>query len=55
LAHAPNNDDTGGHAQSLLLRQYMASSFPKASDGHGGSLITDPALTHQSQLTLPHT
>jgi hypothetical protein len=32
----------------------MASSFAKASDGHGGSLITDPALTQQSQLTLPH-
>jgi hypothetical protein len=42
-------------AQSLLLKQYMASSFSKASDGHGGSLITDPALTQQSQLTLPHT
>ena len=41
-------------AQSLLLSQYMASSFSKASDGHGGSLITDPALTQQSQLTLPH-
>jgi hypothetical protein len=25
-----------------------------ASDGHGGTLITDPAMTQQSQLTLPH-
>jgi hypothetical protein len=32
----------------------MASSFAKASDGHGGSPITDPALSQQSQLTLPH-
>jgi hypothetical protein len=63
LAYAANNDNTGGtltvsdglHAQSLaLLGQYMASSFSMASDGHGGTLITDPALTQQSQLTLPH-
>ena len=64
LAYAANNDNTGGtltvsdglHAQSLpLLGQYMASSFSMASDGHGGTLITDPALTQQSQLALPHT
>jgi hypothetical protein len=63
LAYAANNDNTGGtltvsdglHAQSLpLLGQYMASSFSMASDGHGGTLISDPALTQQSQLTLPH-
>ena len=63
LAYAANNDNAGGtltvsdgsHAQSLaLLGQYMASSFSMASDGHGGTLITDPALTQQSQLTLPH-
>jgi hypothetical protein len=63
LTYAANNDHTGDtltvsdglHAQSLaLLGQYMASSFSMASDGHGGTLITDPALTQQSQLTLPH-
>src|SRR5262249_51731426 len=62
LAYAANSDNAGGtltvsdgrHAQSLaLLGQYMASSFSMASDGHGGTLITDPALTQQSQLTLP--
>jgi hypothetical protein len=50
LAHWTNSDDTGGiltvsdglHAQSLaLLGQYIASNFVKASDGHGGTLITD--------------
>jgi len=63
LTYSANNDHTGDtltvsdglHAQSLaLLGQYMASSFSMASDGHGGTLITDPALTQQSQLTLPH-
>jgi hypothetical protein len=62
LAYAANSDNTGGtltvsdglHARSLaLLGQYMASSLPMASDGHGGTLITDPALTQHSQLTLP--
>jgi len=62
LAYAANKDNTGGtltvsdglHAQRLaLLGQYMASSFSMASDGHDGTLITDPALTQQS-LTLPH-
>jgi hypothetical protein len=37
-----------------LLGTYLASSFVASSDGHGGTLITDPALTQQSQLTLPH-
>ena len=45
----------GVHAQSLaLLGQYVASSFSMASDGHAGTPIADPALTQQSQLTLPH-
>jgi hypothetical protein len=51
LAYSPNGDNSGGiltvsdglHAQSLaLLGQYMTSSFVKASDGHGGTLILDP-------------
>jgi hypothetical protein len=63
LAYAANSHNTGGsltvsdglHAQRLaLLGQYMASSFSMVSDGHGGTLITDPARTQQSQLTLPH-
>jgi hypothetical protein len=63
LAYAANSDNTGGtltisdgiHPQSLpLLGQYMASSFSISSDDHGWTLITDLALTQQSQLTLPH-
>jgi len=63
LAYSANSDNTGGtltvsdgaHAQSLaLLGQYTAASFVMAGDGHGGTVITDPALTQQSHLTLPH-
>jgi hypothetical protein len=64
LGYSANSDNTGGtltvsdglHATSLaLLGQFMASSFVMASDGHGGTLITDPSLTsHQNTfLTLP--
>jgi hypothetical protein len=63
LAYSVNNDNTGGtltvsdglHAQSVaLLGQYMASSFVTASDGHGGTLITDPPSNQQPLLTHPH-
>jgi hypothetical protein len=63
LAYSVNNDNSGGtltvsdglYAQSVaLLGQYMASSFVMASDGHGGTLITDPASNQQALLTPPH-
>jgi hypothetical protein len=64
LGYAPNSGNTGGvltvndgvHTANIaLLGQYAASSFVAASDGHGGTLITDPpALTAQNQLTPPH-
>jgi hypothetical protein len=63
LAYSPNGDSSGGtltvsdaqHFPSLApLGQYMASGFAMASDGHGGMLITDPALAQQAQLTVPH-
>jgi hypothetical protein len=63
LAYSVNSDNTGGsltvsdgfHAQSVaLLGQYMASSFVMASDGHGGTLITDPPPSQQQLLTHPH-
>jgi hypothetical protein len=63
LGYSANGDNTGGtltvsdgtHATSLaLLGQYMASSFVMASDGHGGTLITDPPLSQQQLLTPPH-
>ena len=63
LAYSPNSNNTGGsltvsdglHAQSVaLLGQYMASSFVMASDGHGGTLITDPPPSQQPLLAHPH-
>jgi parallel beta-helix repeat protein len=59
-ANSGNTGDTltvsdGTHATRLaLLGQYAASSFVMASDGHGGTLISDPAPSQQSLLTLPH-
>jgi hypothetical protein len=63
LGYRENASDTGGtltvsdglHAQSVaLLGQYMASSFVMASDGHGGTMITDPPSNQQPLLTHPH-
>jgi hypothetical protein len=62
LGYSANGGNTGGtwtsgslNAPSLaLLGQYAASSFVMASDGHGGTLITDPAPSQQPLLTLPH-
>ncbi|MGY8706809.1 hypothetical protein RAD16_13805 [Bradyrhizobium sp. 18BD] len=59
LAYAANGDNSGGtltvsdgtHTASLsLLGQYSAADFALSSDGHGGSLITDPAVVQQAQL-----
>jgi hypothetical protein len=41
-------------ANIALLGQYTASSFAAASDGHGGTLITDPPPAAQNPLTQPH-
>ena len=63
LGYRENASDTGGtltvsdglHAQSVaLLGQYMASSFVMASDGHGGTMITDPPSNQQPLLAHPH-
>jgi hypothetical protein len=64
LGYTPNNSNTGGTlmvsdgvhvANVALLGQYAASSFVAASDGHGGTLVTDPpALAPQTQLTHAH-
>jgi large repetitive protein len=62
LAYAPNRVNTGGmltasdgtHTANIaLLGQYLASSFVTASDGHGGTLITEPSLQANNQLTQP--
>ncbi|MBR0745759.1 hypothetical protein JQ582_17665 [Bradyrhizobium japonicum] len=59
MAYAQNNDNTGGtltvsdgtHVATLhLLGQYSAADFALSSDGHGGTLITDPAVAQQVQL-----
>ena len=59
LAYAANGDNSGGtltvsdgtHTASLsLLGQYSAADFALSADGHGGTLITDPAVVQQAQL-----
>ncbi|MGP0088993.1 MAG: hypothetical protein ACLPKB_03390 [Xanthobacteraceae bacterium] len=66
LGYAQNQNNTGGtltvsdgvHAANLaLLGNYIAASFVTASDGHGGTLVTDPALIAAASplsLTQPH-
>jgi hypothetical protein len=64
VGYTPNNDGTGGvlrandgshTAKIALLGQYAAADFVMTSDGHGGTLITDPPqLLAQTQLTHPH-
>ena len=41
-------------ANLLLIGQYASASFVAASDGHGGSLITDPPAGNQSMIVPPH-
>jgi len=43
----------GSHAASLL-GQFMASSLAPAADGHGAVPVTDPSVSQQPQLALPH-
>jgi hypothetical protein len=64
LGYSENSSDTGGilsvkdgtHIAKLaLLGNYMAASFVAASDGYGGTLITEGVQTaQQSLLTHPH-
>jgi hypothetical protein len=63
LGYSANSANTGGtltvsdgsHATSLaLLGQYAAASFVMASDGHGGTMITDAPANQQTWLSLPH-
>lgn len=59
LAYTQNGDHSGGtltlsdtiHTVALnLLGQYSAADFTLSSDGHGGTLISDPAVAQQAQL-----
>jgi hypothetical protein len=45
--------DGGNSAQIALLGNYMASSFVAASDGHGGTQITDPQTSQTLLLAQP--
>ena len=63
LGYSHSDSNTGGvlaagdgnHlANVALFGQYMSSSFVAASDGHGGTLISDPPLTAHPLLSLPH-
>jgi hypothetical protein len=65
LGYAANADGSGGTlsasdgtrmANIALLGSYMASSFVAASDGHGGTLISETAqsTTQLPMLTQPH-
>ena len=63
LGYSANSTDTGGtltvsngiHTANIaLLGQYTAASFAAASDGHGGTMITDPAVVAQNHLAQPH-
>ncbi len=59
IGYAPNNSNTGGtltiddHSGNIaniaLLGQYVAGSFALSSDGHGGTLVTDPAVIAQNE------
>jgi autotransporter passenger strand-loop-strand repeat protein len=45
----------GTHTAVLaLLGQYVVGNFTMQSDGHGGTLITDPPVDQSSLLTQPH-
>ena len=48
----------GGHTANItLLGQYVAGNFTSSTDGHGGTLVTDPpvvANTDPNPLTLVH-
>jgi hypothetical protein len=46
--------DGSQSANIALLGQYTVASFTAASDGYGGTLITDPpAVLAENQLTAP--
>jgi hypothetical protein len=63
LGYSQNSAGTGGTlsighgshiANIALLGNYMASSFVASSDGHGGTLISDPSVHQQALLAQPH-
>jgi hypothetical protein len=62
-AYVANGDGAGGrlvvsdgaHTVSLaMLGQYTAADFALSSDGHGGTVISDPGVQVQNQLAAAH-
>jgi hypothetical protein len=55
---ATNNNPAVGDGSNIpniaLLSNYMASAFATSSDGHGGTLVSDPGTTQQPVLTHNH-
>jgi hypothetical protein len=45
--------DGGNMANIALLGSYMASTFAIASDGHGGTLVSDVASSQAPTVTAP--
>jgi hypothetical protein len=63
LGYSADKGNTGGTlsvgdgahiADIALLGQYMASQFAVSSDGHGGTLVTDPPPAQQQFMAQPH-
>jgi hypothetical protein len=62
LAYSAANDNSWGTlsvsdgvstSNLIVLGQYTAASFAIATNGHGGTLITDPQLNQQQLLVQP--
>ena len=41
-------------ARLVMLGSYVAANFHLATDGHGGTLVSDPPLSSGSAIALPH-
>ena len=62
LGYTANSGNTGGtltvndgfHSANLaLLGNYTSASFAASSDGHGGTLVSDAAVSSQALLAQP--
>ncbi len=49
------SNNGGASASLLLFGDYTTANFALASDGHGGTLVTDPPAPQQPQLAPSHT
>jgi hypothetical protein len=49
------NFSPNSSASILLYGDYTTQNFALASDGHGGTLVTDPPAPQQTQLAQSHT